>query len=248
VPVAVIGTSGTTTSCAFDPLEELADVCTARSLWLHVDAAYGGAYACLDEIRPRFAGLERCDSFCVNAHKKLLVPFDLAALYVADRKPLLAALALTPEYLRNAPSESGAVVDYEHWQLGLGRRFRALKLWFVLRRFGAAGVRAHVRSGMDLAARFARGVEGSSVLELAAPVSLSLVCFRRRVPPGLSAAEDDRLQAELLEAVKAKGIFIIHSKLGGKKILRLACGGVEQLPAEVDAAFAIVEATAQAIG
>jgi aromatic-L-amino-acid decarboxylase len=248
LPVAVVGTSGTTTSCAFDPLRELASVCEARGLWLHVDAAYGGAYACLDEVRPLFDGVERCDSFCVNAHKKLLVPFDLAALYVADRRPLLSALALTPEYLRNAPSESGAVVDYEHWQLGLGRRFRALKLWFVLRRFGANGVRAHVRAGLELASRLAERVRQSDRLELAC-VSLSLVCFRRKAAG--SAVEgseaDDEAQHALLEAIKARGIFIIHSRLGGRKVLRFACGGVEQTVAQVDAAFEAVDAAARSL-
>ena len=137
--------------------------------------------ACLPELAELFDGVELCDSFCVNCHKKLLCPFDLAALYVADRGPLLAALSLTPEYLKNSASDSGAVVDYEHWQLGLGRRFRALKLWcvlspdssrmyvcslslglndtpralnctrFVLRRFGAQGIRHHVRRGMQVA-------------------------------------------------------------------------------------------------
>jgi len=244
-PVAVIGTSGTTTSCAFDPLPDLADVCDAHGLWLHVDAAYGGAYACLGELSPRFAGVERAHSFCVNAHKKLLCPFDLACLYVADRTPLLAALSLTPEYLRNAPSEAGAVVDFEHWQLGLGRRFRALKLWFVLRRFGAVGIREHVRRGIALAGRFADGVLASDMLELAAPPSLSLVCFRLRAPEALSAAADDQLQRALLEEVKARGVFIIHSRLGGRLILRFACGGVEQREAEVDAAFAVVAAAAR---
>lgn len=248
LPVALVGTSGTTTSCAFDPLDELADVSAATGLWLHVDAAYGGAYACLDELRAKFRGLDRCDSFCVNAHKKLLIPFDLAALYVADRRPLLAALALTPEYLRNHASESGAVVDFEHWQLGLGRRFRALKLWFVLRRFGTTGIRNHVRRGMQLADSFGRRVEASSALELAVPVSLSLVCFRcvpldaAVAPPG--SEQDDALQARLLEAVKSAGIFIIHSKLGGVKILRLACGGVEQQQRDVDTAFSVIEAEA----
>lgn len=202
-----MGTSGTTTSCAFDPLVELGDVCLQYRLWLHVDAAYGGAYACLDEVRSLFAGLERCNSLCVNAHKKLLIPFDLTALYVADRRPLLAALALTPEYLRNEASESDAVVDYEHWQLGLGRRFRSLKLWFVLRRFGASGIRAPVRQGMQLAQSFGVLVEASSELEHAAPVSLSLVCFRYK-PLNFAAAskEDDALQTMLPEAVKAGGV------------------------------------------
>jgi aromatic-L-amino-acid decarboxylase len=246
LPVAVVGTSGTTTSCAFDPLDELADVCTPRGLWLHVDAAYGGAYACLDEVRPLFAGLERCDSFCVNAHKKLLVPFDLAALYVADRRPLLHALSLTPEYLRNDASESGAVVDYEHWQLGLGRRFRALKLWFVMRRFGASGVRAHVRAGMVLARRFADLVATSEVFELAAPPSLSLVCFRlmhARVPHG--SEDDDALHMEFLARAKARNVFIIRSRLGGRLILRFACGGIEQTVQEVERAFEILRSVAR---
>eukprot|EP00929_Paragymnodinium_shiwhaense_P057893 TRINITY_DN28997_c0_g1_i1.p1 TRINITY_DN28997_c0_g1~~TRINITY_DN28997_c0_g1_i1.p1 ORF type:complete len:557 (+),score=88.69 TRINITY_DN28997_c0_g1_i1:55-1671(+) len=245
-PVACVATSGTTTSCAFDRLPEIADVCATHDMWLHIDAAYGGAYSCLPEYATRFAGLERCDSFCVNAHKKLMIPFDLAALYLADRKPVLEALALTPEYLRNAASESGAVVDYEHWQLGLGRRFRALKLWFVLRRFGASGVREHVRRGTSLAQRFASRVqtEAGSLLELAAPVSLSLVCFRFRAEASQDSARDEALQTELLEGVKRAGIFIIHSKLGGRKILRLACGGLEQKIQDVDAAFDVIKAEA----
>ncbi|KAL1523412.1 hypothetical protein AB1Y20_018352 [Prymnesium parvum] len=250
LPVAVVATSGTTTSCAFDPLAEIAAAAAPHSLWVHVDAAYGGAYACLDEVLPLFAGLDACDSFCVNAHKKLLCPFDLAALYVADRTPLLAALSLTPEYLRNDASESGAVVDFEHWQLGLGRRFRALKLWFVLRRFGASGIRAHVRRGTSLALTFAQRVEASPFLSLAAPVSLSLVCFRcAPLHPAAAAgdAADDELQTALLEAVKAKGVFIIHSRLGGVKILRLACGGVEQRRREVIAAFEVIEAEAKRV-
>jgi aromatic-L-amino-acid decarboxylase len=117
------------------------------------------------------------DSFCVNCHKKLLCPFDIAALYVADRNPLLDALSLQPEYLRNAASESGAVVDFEHWQMPLGRRFRALKLWFVLRRFGTDLVRTHLEQGCRLARVFAGLVEASPHFETVAPVSLSLVCF-----------------------------------------------------------------------
>jgi aromatic-L-amino-acid decarboxylase len=123
-PLAVVGTPGTTSSCAFDSLNEIGTVAKELGLWFHVDAAYGGAYSCLPEMTETFAGVELANSFCVNCHKKLLCPFDLAALFVADRAPLLEALSLQPEYLRNAASASGAVVDFEHWQLPLGRRFR----------------------------------------------------------------------------------------------------------------------------
>lgn len=130
IPLAVVATTGTTSSCAFDPLTPIAILCKEKGLWLHVDAAYGGAYACLPELSALFEGLDICPftSFVVNCHKKLLCPFDLAALYISDRRPILDALSLQPEYLKNAASESGAVVDYEHWQLPLGRRFRALKV------------------------------------------------------------------------------------------------------------------------
>jgi len=146
-PVACVATCGTTSSCAFDPIPEIASVCKEHNLWLHIDAAYGGAYACLDALSDKFAGLEDVDSFCVNCHKKLLCPFDLAALYVADRRPILHALSLQPEYLRNPASASGAVIDFEHWQMPLGRRFRALKLWFVMRRFGKKKIRQHLSDG-----------------------------------------------------------------------------------------------------
>lgn len=180
VPFAVVATTGTTSTCVFDPLEEIVEVAKKRNLWLHIDAAYGGAYACLDGYEAKFAGLEGADSYVVNCHKKLLCPFDIAALYLADRNPVLAALGVESEYLRNEASESGAVIDYENWQMPLGRRFRALKLWFVMRRFGTVGMRDHVRNGTVLAERFAGKVKQHDDLELACAVSLSLVCFRWR--------------------------------------------------------------------
>ena len=174
------------------------------------------------------------DSFCVNCHKKLLCPFDIAALYVADRKPILDALSLQPEYLRNAASDSGAVVDYEHWQMPLGRRFRALKLWFVLRRFGTEGLRNHVQRGVDLANCFAGLVDAHPAFEISCPVSLSLVCFRLK-----DRSEDD--QVAFLNTVKATGkCFIIHTKLGGKIAMRFACGGVEQTESDVRRAFNVI--------
>ena len=149
VPLAIIGTTGTTSSCAFDNLEDIGALSRKYNLWFHIDAAYGGAYAALPEMKQKFKGIDLSDSFCVNAHKKLLCPFDISALFLADRHHIIRALSVESEYLKNDASDSGAVVDYENWQLPLGRRFRALKLWFVLRRFGVTGIRDHVRKGIE---------------------------------------------------------------------------------------------------
>lgn len=236
VPLAVVATTGTTSSCAFDPLVQIGEVCQQYgNLWLHVDAAYGGAYACLPELEYLFRGLNHADSFVVNCHKKLLCPFDLACMYVADRRPVLAALSLQPEYLRNAASDSGAVVDYEHWQLPLGRRFRALKLWFVMRRFGTEGLRSHVRKGLQLSAYFASLLnEYPTLFTLVTPVSLSLVCFRLK-------DSDEVEQMAFLDNIKATGdCFVIHSKLDGKVVIRFACGGMEQSKEDVLSAFKVI--------
>ena len=233
VPVAVVATCGTTNTCAFDSLPEIAVVAQKYNLWLHVDGAYGGAYACLPELRKTvFRGLESVNSFGVNAHKKLLIPFDLAALYVDDRRPLLDALSLQPEYLRNDFSDSGAVVDYEHWQMPLGRRFRALKLWFVFRRFGRQGLFDHVQRGVTLSKHVEKLIKDTNgEFELVVPRSLSLVCFRWN-------GGDQKV---LLDAVKSTGkCFIIHTKLDGKMVLRFACGGIEQTLDDVTKAFNVI--------
>ena len=234
--VAVVATTGTTSSCAFDPIDEIGRLCKLREIgWLHIDAAYGGAYACLEEYREKFKGLELADSFCVNCHKKLLCPFDLAALYVADRNPLLDALSLQPEYLRNSASDSGAVVDFEHWQMPLGRRFRSLKLWFVMRRFGTQGLKFHVQNGVKLAEHFAELVRRDDDLELVVEPSLSLVCFR-----WANRGEED--QQSLLDAIKATGdCFLIHTKLEGRIAIRLAAGGIEQQESDIEGAYRVIK-------
>jgi len=240
IPVAFVATCGTTNTCAFDHLREIASVTQKYNLWLHVDGAYGGAYACIPELRKTvFDGLELVNSFGVNAHKKLLIPFDLAALYVDDRRPLLDALSLQPEYLRNDFSDSGAVVDYEHWQMPLGRRFRALKLWFVFRRFGTQGLLDHVQRGVTLSKHVEKLIESTNgEFELVVPRSLSLVCFRWN-------GGDNKL---LLDAVKKTGkCFIIHTKLDGKMVLRFACGGIEQTREDVSNAFKVIETVAKNI-
>jgi aromatic-L-amino-acid/L-tryptophan decarboxylase len=234
VPIVFVVTTGTTSSCAFDPVDAIGHLAKEFNVWMHVDAAYGGAYACLPELKPLFSGLDLADSIVVNCHKKLLCPFDLAAMYVADRGPLLQALSLQPEYLRNSASESGAVVDYEHWQLPLGRRFRALKLWFVFRRFGTTGLRKHLSRGLQLSAYFASLLAMDDEFELVVPVSLSLVCFRLR-----GRSDDD--QRKFLQRVKDTGdCFIIHTKLADSVVLRFACGGIEQTEDDVLNAWKVI--------
>lgn len=243
LPIACVATTGTTSSCAFDPVRELHQVCkdqqAGNNLWLHIDAAYGGAYCCLPELAEKFDGIDQADSFCVNCHKKLLCPFDLAALYVRDRDPLLRALSVDSEYLKNDASTSGAVVDFEHWQLPLGRRFRALKLWFVLRRFGREGIIEHVRRGVQHRQLLEQYIEKHSDLEIAAPPSLSLVCFRVKSVQGKVGNE---IQHELLRDIKKTGeCFVIHTKLGGEVVIRMACGGLEQSEEDIKAAWSIID-------
>ena len=157
MPFIVVGTVGTTSSLAIDPIDAIADVCERHDIWLHVDAAMAGAAAVVPELRALVNdGLERVDSWCFDPHKWLLTNFDCDVLYLADRKPLINSLSVLPEYLRNQASESGAVIDYRDWHIPLGRRFRALKLWFVIRHYGAEGLRDHIEKSVASARWFAR--------------------------------------------------------------------------------------------
>jgi aromatic-L-amino-acid decarboxylase len=228
VPALVVATVGTTSTTAVDPLPEIGAVCREFGVWLHVDAAYAGAAAVCPELRWSHAGVELADSYCFDPHKWLLTGFDCDAFWVADRAGLVRALTVLPEYLRNAASESGAVVDYRDWQVPLGRRFRALKLWFVLRWYGAEGLRAHVRSGVALADGFAGWVRDDDRFEVVAAHPFALVCFRLR--PAVAGAGDagavaDRVNAELLARVNASGrAFLTHTRVHDRYTLRVAVG------------------------
>jgi aromatic-L-amino-acid/L-tryptophan decarboxylase len=173
VPTMVIATVGTTSSTAIDPVPAIAEVASSAGCWLHVDAALAGTAAVCPELRWIHDGVERADSYCFNPHKWMFTNFDCDAFYVADRHALLRALSVAPEYLRNAASDSGAVIDYRDWQIPLGRRFRALKLWFVIRHYGAEGLRHHVREHLRLAAALAARVAEHPDFDLAAPVPLN---------------------------------------------------------------------------
>ncbi len=238
VPAVIVATVGSTSSTAIDPVEAIADIARRHEVWLHVDSAFAGAATVCPEFAHLTAGLDRADSYVFNAHKWLLVNFDCSLFYVADRAPLLGALSILPEYLRNAATESGAVIDYRDWQVPLGRRFRALKLWFVLRHYGVSGLRAHIRRHVAMAEQFARWVEAHPDFELSAPVSVSLVCFRHR-------AGDDANRS-ILDACNASGeLYLTHTVLDGQVVMRLAIGAVATEIHHVEAAWkAIVDASA----
>lgn len=234
VPCFVAATVGTTSSGAIDPVAAIAEVASAHGAWVHVDAAYAGSAAVCAEHRDELLdGFDRIDSYVFNPHKWLLTNFDCSAFFVADRRPLVDALSILPEYLRNAATEAGAVIDYRDWQVPLGRRFRALKLWFVLRSYGADGLRRHIRHHVALARDLAERIERAPGFELAAPPRLGLVCFR--VDGG-----DDANQ-RVLDAVNATGrVYLTHTRLDGRLTLRFAIGGTRTEARHVDAAWHVL--------
>lgn len=218
-PVLVCATVGTTGTGAVDPVGAITAIAAPRRVWVHVDAAWAGVAALCPEHRDLLDGTQHVDSFCTDAHKWLLTAFDASLLWVRDAAALPAALSITPEYLRNSATDSGAVVDYRDWQVPLGRRFRALKLWAVIHGFGLAGLRAHLRGHVALAAELESWIEAEPGFELAVPRSLSLVCFRL-------AAGDERTKA-LLERVNASGSALLtHTVVDGRYVVRVAIGSV----------------------
>jgi aromatic-L-amino-acid decarboxylase len=217
VPFFCCATVGTTSSLAVDPVAALAGVVADRGVWLHVDGAMAGSAAVCPELRWVNDGLDRVDSYAFNPHKWLFTNFDCTCFWVADRSALLDALSVLPEYLRNDASSSGAVIDYRDWQVPLGRRFRALKLWFVIRHYGAEGLAHHVRRHVELAAGLVDRVEADERFVLAAPPRLGLVCLRH-------VDGDDATQA-LLDAVNASGEqYLTHTRLNGRLVIRVSIG------------------------
>jgi aromatic-L-amino-acid decarboxylase len=217
VPFFVCATIGTTSSTAIDPVREIGEICRQHNIWLHVDAALAGTAALIPEMRWINDGVELADSYVFNPHKWMLTNFDCSAFFVADRTPLIGALSVLPEYLRNEASASGAVIDYRDWQIPLGRRFRALKLWFVIRHYGVEGLQAFVSEHLRLARLFASWIDGDSGFELAAPAPVNLVCFRH-------IGGDDANQ-RIMDRVNRSGeIYLNHTKLNGELTLRMSIG------------------------
>lgn len=248
-PCFVCATVGTTSTGAIDPIGDVASVIAGASssgappAWLHVDAAYAGAACICPEFRPILAGVEHADSLSVNPHKWLLTNFDCSTFWTRDRASLLDALSITPAYLKNAASESGRVIDYRDWHVPLGRRFRALKLWLVLRSQGIEGLRAYIREHVRLAGLFESMVRGDPRFELPTPRSLGLVCFRLREGDGPTRA--------LVDALNASGrILLTRTSVptgpGGamQDVARLALGATSVEERHVREAWRLIEAEA----
>lgn len=216
-PFFVCATIGTTSSNAMDPLIPIGKVCEQNNLWLHVDAAMAGTAMLCPEFRHFQNGLEFAHSYNFNPHKWMFTNFDCSCFWVADRKDLIQTLSILPEYLRNQATESGAVIDYRDWHIQLGRRFRSLKLWFVIRHYGVEGLKHHVREHVHLAQEFARWVRQDARFELAAPVPLNLVCFRHKGGDAANQAIMDRLN-------QSGDLFLTHTKLNGRLTLRFCVG------------------------
>jgi aromatic-L-amino-acid decarboxylase len=230
LPFCVVATVGTTSAASIDPVPAIADICEKHGLWLHVDAAYAGSAAIVPEMRDSFAGAHRADSLVTNPHKWLFTPFDLSAFYCRHMDVLRRAFSLTPEYLRT--SEAETVHNHMDYGIQLGRRFRALKLWMVIRYFGHEGLAARIREHCRLARLFAAWVDEARDWELLAPVHFSLVCFRARpliIGEGADArdARLDALNETLMNNLNATGrAYLSHTRLNGVFTLRLAIGNI----------------------
>lgn len=243
VPTFACATVGTTSTTAIDPLKEIGEVCAREEVWLHVDAAFAGSACVCPEFRWMIEGVERADSFVFNPHKWLLTNFDCSGLWVRERRSLIDALSITPEYLRNAASDAGAVIDYRDWQIPLGRRFRALKLWFVIRHYGVEGLRARIREHIRVAGVFEELVRGDARFEVVLPRTLSLVCFALKA--------GDEASRRLLETLNASGAMLLTHTVapvdGTKRyVLRMAMGGARTEERHVRAAWERIAAAASA--
>jgi aromatic-L-amino-acid/L-tryptophan decarboxylase len=243
VPCFVCATVGTTSSNAIDPVRRIARICSEHNLWLHVDAAMSGTAALCPEFRFIHDGLESADSYCFNPHKWMFTNFDCDCFYVADRNHLIRTLSILPEYLRNQATESGAVFDYRDWHVPLGRRFRSLKLWFVIRHYGIEGLQHHIREHVRLAQEFAGWIRGDARFELAAPAPLNLVCFRLRSRDG---ADQDAANQALMDRLNSSGdLYLTHTKLNGKLTLRFCVGQTNTEARHVERAWRRIQQEAR---
>ncbi|MCI0604867.1 pyridoxal-dependent decarboxylase [bacterium] len=237
-PVCVVATVGTTSTTSVDPVPEILDVCRKQNVWLHVDAAYAGPAAILPEKQWILKGCEEADSFLLNPHKWMFVPFDCTAFYTKRPEVLRRTFSLVAEYLRTG--EEGTY-DFMNYGLQLGRRFRALKLWMVIRMYGVEGIQETLRKHIALAEEFAGWVKDSDDFEMMAPVPFSTVCFRAK-PSGYPEEKLNELNENLMHAVNQTGeMYISHTKLHNKITLRLAIGNMRTERAHISRAFELLK-------
>jgi aromatic-L-amino-acid/L-tryptophan decarboxylase len=237
-PCFVCATIGTTSSNGMDPIAAIAEVCRQHNLWLHVDAAMSGTAMLCPEFRYLQNGVELADSYNFNPHKWMFTSFDCNCFWVADRKALIQTLSILPEYLRNQASESGSVIDYRDWHIQLGRRFRSLKLWFVIRHYGVEGLQHHIREHVRLAQQFAKWVRNDDGFEIAAPAPLNLVCFRHKGGDAANQIIMDRLN-------RSGDLYLTHTKLNGKMTLRMCVGQTNTQTRHVKRAWERIQEEAQ---
>ena len=254
LPIALVGTIGTTSTTSIDPVAEMAQIAKREGLWLHVDAAYAGAVALIPERRGPFASWELADSIVTNPHKWFFSPVD-ASLLLTRRMPVLrSAFSLVPEYLRTL-DQTGPIRDYNEYTPQLGRRFRALKLWIMLRYFGLEGMRHRIQGHLAMAARFANWVDSDPDFERMAPAPFSTVCFRYR-PADLAPAQDepdvanriDDLNTRLMDAINRTGkAFVSHTRLHGRMTIRLAIGNLRTQDADLVSVWELIRSEAAAL-
>ena len=239
-PIMVTGTLGTTSSNAMASLSSIGEIANREGLWFHVDAAMSGTAMVCPEFRHLMNGVELADSYCFNPHKWMFTNFDCTAFYVKDRGDLINSLTVLPEYLRNEATESGAVIDYRDWQIPLGRRFRALKLWFVIRHYGVEGIQHHIREHVAWARSFADRIVMHPDFELSAPLPLNLVCFRH--------TGGDDINQHIMDTLNNDGeMYLTHTRLNDQIVLRMSIGGTNTTESNVVSAWErIVEVTDRA--
>lgn len=245
-PLCVIATIGTTGSTAIDPIKQIADICVEQGVWLHVDAAFAGTALLLPEMRWMSEGLELADSFVFNPHKWMLTNFDCSAYFVRDKEALIRTFEILPEYLKTA--EADRVNNYRDWGIPLGRRFRALKLWFVIRSYGVEGLRRIIRDHIALSRWVVEQIKNSDDFELLAPAPLSLVCFRYR-PRGIDdQAALNQLNERLLATLNATGkLYMTHTKLRGNYTLRMVTAQTQVTREDVEAAWGLIVKTTRGL-
>jgi aromatic-L-amino-acid/L-tryptophan decarboxylase len=233
-PFFVMATVGTTSSNALDPVTQIGDICRTHDLWLHVDSAMAGTAAICSEFRFIQDGVDLADSYVFNPHKWMFTNFDCSAFYVADRKVLIETLSVLPEYLKNQATEAAAVFDYRDWHIALGRRFRALKLWLVIRHYGVEGLQRHIRRHVELAQQLLIWIQADQRFEIMAPAPLNLICFRLKGP--------DEPNQRLMEDLNRSGkLYLSHTRLRGKFTLRLCVGQSQTEERHIKAAWHLIQ-------